>query len=529
MGSVTSNPKVNIQLLPSAVVDAYADRRDLIVGQTGTGGTAVDGALNTNIETLTTAEVKTLFGSTSFLTRQILTWMAANDGASPLDVVSVAVATGTPSAATGVIAFTGTSATSDGEYEISFVDDSLYKVTVPVTTGATPTVIGAALAAAVNALDDPVFTVAAVTGTVTATATDVGTVGNYYGLKVNGNVPGITVTLTDWATGATDPTVTGILDAIEGIRYTGCLWPEHWNASLSVVKAEFENRFNPDNAVMDGTVFHGFSDTYANILTELSDQNSKCIVYMGSNVVDLATHKGPAILRPADWVCAEFAGIRARRLTLGASIADYIISTSGGSDAFGGPSLASLPYFNTPLSAVPVTAATNLFTATEQGNLEDAGYSVYGVNRSQNAMITGPIVTNWTTDAAGNPNVSFHYLNYVDTGSTCREVFYNTLKSTFAQTRLTEGDLIPGRSMANAESIKAELLRIYKTLSGLALTQAGRAAESYFAQNTVVTVSLADRKATVTGLLPIVTQLGTINYSLQLSFTITGTGTQITV
>jgi hypothetical protein len=83
--------------------------------------------------------------------------------------------------------------------------------------------------------------------------------------------------------------------------------------------------------------------------------------------------------------------------------------------------------------------------------------------------------------------------------------------------------------MANAESIKAELIKIYKTLSTLALTQAGSTAEKYFSDNTSVTVSLADRSATITGPLPIVTQLGTINYSLQLSFTITGTGTQITV
>jgi hypothetical protein len=83
--------------------------------------------------------------------------------------------------------------------------------------------------------------------------------------------------------------------------------------------------------------------------------------------------------------------------------------------------------------------------------------------------------------------------------------------------------------MANAESIKAELLRIYRVLSGLALTQAGREASSFFAQNTTVTVSLADRTATIVGPLPIVTQLGNINYALSLSFTVGSTSTEITV
>jgi hypothetical protein len=216
-------------------------------------------------------------------------------------------------------------------------------------------------------------------------------------------------------------------------------------------------------------------------------------------------------------------------LTTGAPIADDIISTSGGLDQFGGPSLASLPYFNTPLRNTPTTSSARLWPSSEQAALEDGGFTTYGVNSAQSAMITGPVVTTWLTDGAGNDNVSFHYLNYVDTGSVCREVFYRVLKSSFAQTRLTEGDLIAGRSMANAESIKAELIKIYKTLSTLALTQAGSTAEKYFSDNTSVTVSLADRSATITGPLPIVTQLGTINYSLQLSFTITGTGTQITV
>jgi len=527
MGTVTSNPKVNIQLLPAALVDAFEDRRDIVFGQIGASGTAVDGALNVDVHTLTTAEIKTLFGDDTFLTNQILAWLASNESKSPLDVIGKDPAGGA-TAATGVITFTG-AATSDGEYLITFVDEEQYEVTVSVTSGDSVTDIGDALVTAVATLTDPVFSVANVAGAVTATAKDAGTVGNDYGIKVEGVVPGVTVALTAWTGGATDPTLTGILDPIDGVRYTGALWPEAWASNLSVIETEFESRFNASNAILDGTIFHGLTDTYANIITALASQNSQTVVMMGAPKLALDAHTGPAVLRPADWVAAEFAGIRARRLTTDAPIADYIITTSGGLDAFGGPSLASLPYFNTPLSDTPVTPSVNLFTATEQDELEDDGFTTYGVNSAQNFMIMGPVVTNWTTDAGGNPNDSFHYLNYVDTGSACREIFFRVLKSTYAQSRLTEGDLIPGRSMANAESIKAELLRIYRVLADLALTQAGREAESFFSTNTTVTVSLAERKATIVGPLPIVTQLGLINYSLQLSFTITGTGTQITV
>lgn len=527
MGTATSNPKVNVSLLPAAVVDAFEDRRDIIFGQTGDSGAAVDGALNTDVHTLTTAEIKTLFGDDTFLTNQILAWLATNEAFSPLDVIGKD-AIGT--IGTGIIAFVGgAGATSDGEYKISVVDEEQYEVTVAVTSGDDITAIGDALVAAIALLTDPVFSAANAAGTVTFTSKDKGTICNAYGIKIEGVVPGIAATITGWTGGATNPVLTTVLDPIEGIRYTGAMWPEAWHADLSIIKTEFESRFNASNAILDGTIFHGLSDTFANIVTAVSTENSQTVVFIGAPKLDAAAQKGPAILRPADWVAAEFAGIRARRLTPDAPISGQIITTSGGLDAFGGPSLASLPYFNTPLRNTPVTPATDLFTATEQGTLEDDGFTTYGVNSAQNAMITGPVVTNWTTDAGANPNVSFHYLNYVDTGSVCREIFFRVLKSVYSQSRLTEGDLIPGRSMANAESIKAELLRIYRVLANLALTQAGREAESFFSTNTSVIVSLADRKATISGPLPIVTQLGTILYSLQLAFTINDSGIQITV
>lgn len=527
MGSPTSNPKVTIALSPAAIVDAFEDRRDIIFGQTGPSGTAVDGALNVDVHTLTTAEIKTLFGDDSFLTNYIQSWLDVNEGKSPLDVISKDES-GTGVAGTGVLTFTG-AATSDGEYKISFIDERQYQKTVAVTSGDSADDVGAALVAAIAELTDPIFSVANVAGAVTATAKDKGTVSNDYGIKVEGSVPGLTTAITAWTGGLNDPILTGILDVIEGIRYTGAMWPEAWIENLTIIKDEFESRFNPSNAIMDGTVFHGLSDTFANIKSTILTENSQTIVMAGSNKLAETDQSGPAVLRPADFVLAEFAGIRARRLTPDAPIADNIITTSGGLDSFGGPSLASLPYFNTPLRRTPVTPSVNQFTGVEQNELEDAGFTTYGVNSAQNAMIMGPVATNWTTDAGGNPNVSFHYLNYMDTGSACREIFFRVLKSTYSQSRLTEGDLIAGRSMTNADAIKAELLRIYRTLSGLALTQAGREASAFFAANTTVTTELSTGLATIDGPLPIVTQLRGINYALQFSFTVGGTGTQITV
>jgi phage tail sheath gpL-like len=523
--AATSNPRINISLLPAAIVDAFADRRDLIVGVMPTAATATSGALVQNVNSLTLAQRRTQFG-TGELFGRVEKWLQSNAGNSPLDVIGIDEA-GAGTAATASIAFTGT-ATAAGTITISAVDEFLFTTTIQVAVGATATVIGAALDTALDALVDAPFTSAAVTGTVTLTADEKGTSGNFWGLKITMNVEGVTQVLTGWAGGATDPVLTTIFDAITGIRYTGISWPEYWSANLSLVKTLLENRFNAANEIIDGTAFHGRSLTYANALTAVSTENSQTVVMGGNNKITTLTHIGPAILQPADWTLAYFMGVRARRLTPSAPIADFIVTTSGLLDAFGGPALASLPYFNTPLARTSLASPALLYSSAEQVDLEHKGFTTFGVNIASSAMIMGPVTTNWVTDASGNDNVSFHYLNYVDTGSACREIFWRTLRSTFSQSRLTEGDLIPGRSMANAESIKAELLRIYRVLAGQALTQAGDDAEKYFSDNTTVTVSLATGTATITGPLPIVTQLRQLDYALQFSFSVGSTGTTVT-
>jgi len=492
--AATSNPRINISLLPAAIVDAFADRRDLLVGVMPTAATAGDGVLVQNVNALTLAQRRAYFG-TGELFGRIEMWLAA---------------------------------TAAGTVTVSVVDEFLFTVTVQVAVGATATVIAAAVDAALDNLVDAPFSSAALVGAVTVTADEKGTGGNFYGVKVNLQVEGVTQAITGWTGGATNPTLTGIFDVITGIRYTGIGWPEYWAADLSLVKTLLESRFNAANEIVDGTAFHGRSLSYANALTAVSTENSQVVVMGGNNKIATATHVGPAILQPADWTMAYFMGVRARRLTPSAPIADLIVTTSGLLDAFGGPSLASLPYFNTPLARTSLASTADLYSASEQVDLEEKGFTTFGVNIASSAMIMGPAVTNWVTDAAGNENISFHYLNYVDTGSACREIFWKTLRSTFSQSRLTEGDLIPGRSMANAESIKSELLRIYRELANLALTQAGDAAEKYFSDNTVVTVSLATGTATITGPLPIVTQLRQLDYALQFSFSVGSTGTQVT-
>lgn len=531
MGSPTSNPRVNVTLSPAAVIDAFADRRNLIVGQTEGSGTATSGALIQNVEAMNESDIRALVGEGELYWR-IKSWrdgiQISDGGRIPtLDVIAVD-ANGSATAASGSVAFTGP-ATADGTLTVSVVDEDNFTVTVSVSSGDTATDIAAAVDAALDEISYLPVTPSNATGTLTLTAVDGGTIGNFYGIKVTGNIAGVGYTITGFASGANDPTVTSIFDAIAGRRETGISWPENWNAQLSVATDEFDDRFNVSNGVMDGVVFHGFSATYADALTEVSSLNSQSLVLIGNNVIDVDTQDGPAILKPADWVAAAFMGIRAKRLTTGAQIADFIVTTSGGLDKTGGPALASLPYFNTPLTDTPVTLPANLYTSSEQVALEDAGFTSYGVNIAGNTMIMGQVVTTWTTDAAGNVNDSFRYLNYVDTGSVCREIIFNTLRAVYSQSRLTQGDLVADRSIENASSIKEQLMQIYRVLADLVLVQKGSTAEAFFSDNTTVTVSLVDRTVTIVGILPIVTQIGEMNYNLALNFNLGESGTTITV
>lgn len=515
-GSSVSQPEVTIQLSAANIVTAFQDRNDIIIGQIGDTGTAVDGQLYTDVQALTETEYGTLFDNDTDLFYKIKNFISANGYYTPLSVIGKTNSGGDPAEST--IVMSGAS-TADGTYTISVVDERRWSIEVDVPSGTDNEVTASLINTAISTFSAPPFSNAVATDTVTLTAVDKGTIGNFYGIRIEGEIAGLTLALTGWAGGLTDPTLTGILDPIDGTRYTGLQWPEAWYSFITIPVDEFDSRFNTSNTILDGVVFTGSSQTFADNKVKALLQNSQSLVIAGNNLLTDTFDKAPAILQPADWAVTYFMGVRARRNTTDAPIASYVVSTNP-NDTIGGSGLASLPYANTPMSLIPVTPPVNQYSNTEQTELQESGVTIYGVNPAGNEMIMGEVVTTWTTDSAGNPNVSFHWLNYVDTGSACREIFFNTLRSTFAQSRATEGDLIPGYSMSNTGSVEAECKRIYKQLSELALTQAGSAAEVYFSSNLSVTLDISTGVYTISSPLPIVVQARAFIYSLQFSFSI---------
>lgn len=211
------------------------------------------------------------------------------------------------------------------------------------------------------------------------------------------------------------------------------------------------------------------------------------------------------------------------RLTQDANISRYVVTTEA-NDQIGSPSASTLPYFNTPLFTLPSIDNDKGFTADEIEELLDAGVFVIGDNIPKTNSLLGEVVTTYKTDSVGNPDVSFTFMNYVDTISNIAEYFFNNLKADYAQSRLTEGDIVQGYSMANATKIAASLDRYYKDLAGdvYLLVENSEASFKFFKDNRTIVLDTSEGKVTVSCKVVALTQLREITATIKLAFTTQG-------
>ena len=143
-------------------------------------------------------------------------------------------------------------------------------------------------------------------------------------------------------------------------------------------------------------------------------------------------------------------------------------------------------------------------------------------------VISGEVVTTYKTDAAGSPDPTFTFLNYVDTASAIREYFVNNYRSKYAQFRLTSGALIRGRDSANANSLAAFAAELNSDLGSpdYALTQTGLGTvddaqvdfDKLFRDSIVVTLDMSAGKAIIEIKVFIIVQLRIIQLPIQIAF-----------
>jgi phage tail sheath gpL-like len=416
-------------------------------------------------------------------------------------------------AAQAQIDITGT-ATSSGKLYVSIASESEFKYELDVSVDDTgDDVIDSLNDLLVVELSKP-FTVIANNTNITFTAANTGSLANGWPLIVKGDVPGITVALTKWAGGSDNPVLTSVLDTIENIRYRTVIWPSVY--SLDTIETLLDSRFNEDFLIMDGVAIQTKVGTLAG-LKSYADQNSQSVCIIGNKVVDQSDRAGGAIMEMPDIISAQFGAFRALKIELNKSLTQYL-TTSSSLDQFGNVGNSSLPYFNTLLPNLPVPDPRDVFTLEEQDELTKNGISIISANRSYNGTILGQFVTTYMTNNAGNNDDSYKFLEVVDTASAIREYFYENFRARYAQTRLTEGDIQPGRDMANAGSIRAFCNKLYTDLAVNTLVHAGTLAKKDFNDNLSIVVDVRTGTVKVDMAPLLVTQLRVVLGTIRINF-----------
>lgn len=505
-----SEPEVTLSIIPAAQLAGVQEQKVLIVGQMLSGGTATAGALIQDHPDDATEDA--LFGQRSHVAGLVREFKKLNQR-SQLDILPIDD-DGSAVQATSIATVTGT-ATADGTITLTVGSGKLYKLDIDITSGDTATEVGDAIVTAFTAKADAPFTAANVTGTVTFTASNGGTLANEWDIAVEGATAGIAVALTAWASGATDPTLTGILSVIANVRYQTVVWASVY--ALTEIETELNTRFNLTNDVKDGVALQVKRGTLATLTSYVSTLNSQSVVVIPNKTVSTATHEGSAIPEMPDVICAQIAAIRALRLTTDAPLTQFL-TTVAAQDQFGGIGIASLPYHNTLLPNLPLPDISDFFSDSDIASFKTSGIAAIGPNRANNGIIMGDMITTYLTDAAANTDTSYKFLNTVDTASVIREFFFANYKVRYVQSRLTDGDLIAGKDMTNAGSFRAFSNQLYDELADDALTQAGRVAKKDFDDNLSIVVDVSAGKITVNMAPLLVTQVRIIIGTIQVNF-----------
>jgi len=487
-------PSITVDIDSNVVQSGVSEQRVLIIGEIGTGATAT--ALNL-VEDVSTTDSLTLFGADSQLNKAVEKFKNVNAYVS-LDVLPIA--TGTTQATADITVVNP--ATNTGTLYVSIGGE----VTgVAVTNGDTSVVVATAIETAFST--NSMFTASRVGNVVTLTAKQATASINGTKIFLSESVYlGVDSTATDFLGGVSTTLASSTLTDLNFTnRYQSII--TDYALTVTHGRVYTEVNLNLTNQINDGVTFATTNASLANAKTFLGTQNYKtlCLFY---NLDEMKYNVYPLV------ATAEIVAIRSLRLSDNASISNYVLDSV---EAIGGMNKCSLPYFNTPLS---FGEPAGKIEESDLVSLIDAGGTTFTHNGT---CVLSEVVTTYKTNAQGLTDLSWKYLNYLDTMSAVREYFVTQLRAKYGQSRFTNGDLIAGVSMANKGSIKAFITRLYGILADkgsskqVGITRAGF--EKYFSKNLIVSEDLATGTFTFIAKVPIVTQLRELNGVVELDLT----------
>ena len=492
-----TSPKLSFNILPADSEVGLSAQKLLFIGQKLAGGTATANTLIQDIPNDNSWD--TLFGAKSVLANMIRkARQLCTDCGYQVQIDAIALEDADDAvASSATITFSGT-ATATGELNIVVGSKYYHNYILSVASGKTATELATAFKALVDADTKAPFSATVSGAVVTLTFANAGSIGNDTAIYYTGNVAGISVALTPFASGATNPTVDDTLLAlISNIRYQGIVSPIEYG--ITNIKTMLDARFNVNNKILDGVLFVDKTDTLANHKTALNALNSPNIHYQCDKLIANDDYKGSSIAEFSFAKAVYNATMRALRNSEGSQLSTIVIGQYP-SDLMGGLHLNSLPFFNSRCAyLLPVNPALH-WNGEEIGELKTAGGSAWSNNNADNGLVMNEQVTTYKTDNAGNADITWKYLNYRDTESAVREYRFVNFKADFAQSRM---------SSDTEKVVRNAFLKYYKLLAGEdnRLLREGKEAYNFYKANLKISLDYANGRVTVYCKDPIQTQL----------------------
>lgn len=337
----------------------------LILGQYNSGKTPTD---NIPVRIYNKEEAWDKYGRGSLLARLSEKVFLGNKGQTEVWTCPLAD-NGSGVLAEAEIAISGT-ASATGTLSIT-VGDRI--ISIPIANGMTATNAATSLKNAINADLDCMFTADSTSGDVTLTSRHKGIFGNDYQVFLNPRLTdstpsGLTVSVTQTASGATNPEIATALGNLGDKFYTVIVSPYNDTTNLTTLNTVGITRIDP-SIKRPFISFVGFNKNKADYITALGSLNSQFIC-------SVSTFE--TLYTPSFELAAEIAGIFAR----------VQLATP------------NRPVKEIALSGVSCKTGFINFTYSEKNDIVLAGGSWFKIS-PENQLIIGDLVTTRTTNSSG--------------------------------------------------------------------------------------------------------------------------------
>lgn len=311
-------------------------------------------------------------------------------------------------------------------------------VQIGVATSDTPATIATAAAAAINAQTKCVVS-AAVNGTnnfeVDLTAKNKGLHGNEIDVRqsyfLGEELPtGVTCTIAAMASGAGNPSISGVWPVIGDDQFLLFVSPWTDAANLASSEAELASRFGPIRQ-NDGYLLSGKRDTHGNLVTFGNTRNSQFTTVMMT--------RGPS----SPWQIAS---------AVAAQVSISILADD-----------AVRPFHTLPLVNIWAPAKTEQFNLQERNILLYNGIATFDVDSGGTVRIEG-LITTYKMNTFGSPDISYLYLNVPLALSYLRFSSKARITQKYGRHKLANDGtrFSPGQAVVTPNTVKAECVSLFK-------------------------------------------------------------------